>query len=240
MEKKLNFSRFSVILVRPERMENIGSVARAMKNTGFNRLRIVGLTKLDEKARVTAVHAADVLNEAMFFPSLEEAVAELNIVFASTAKKRKNAVFLSLNEAVEKMLSFPRETKIGLVFGPERTGLTSGDLLVSNFCFTIPQACKQPSFNLAGAVLITLYQIYSSLTPKILSEESDDLPCPWHEQKECLQRILDKLSSQGFIHEKNRKHVTEMVFNLFGRLAMTEREKNFLLAVFSKANKKTN
>ena len=155
--------RFSVVLARPEKPENIGLAARAMKNTGFEHLRIIGLERFDRKSFVTAVHAQEILKGALFFSDLQTATSDLNILLAATSKKRKNYPLLSLDEAVSKIFLFPKTARIGLIFGNEITGLTSAVLARANFRFCIPQAGSQPSYNLASAVLLTLFSIYTHL-----------------------------------------------------------------------------
>lgn len=224
---------FVVILSRPVNPENIGLVARHMKNTGFNNLRLVSDPPIEQKAFVTAVHAKEILESARFYPNAAAAVSDLEVIFAAAARKRKNFSTLSFEEAVDKILSFPRETKIGLLFGNERTGLTSQELHSSNFRFTIPQASRQPSYNLASAVLLVLFQIFRK-TEKQGSSRIYELPIPREEQEDCIDLILKKLKEKRFIHAKNKRHVTEMIHDLFGRFSMTARDKNLLLAVFSK------
>lgn len=227
--------RFTVVLVRPESPENIGLVARAMKNTGFRRLRIVGRKKLDSVCPRTAVHAKDILRQAGFFPDLEGAVVDLQVLFASTAKARKNFTVLPFDEAVTKMLSLRPSVRVGLLFGNERTGLTSDELGFSNFRFTIPMASRQPSYNLGGAVLLTLFEIFrrAAESPASFSGAAEEPPLPWREQRACIDRILEKLEARGFLHATNRRHAGEMLRDLFGRLAMTDRDRRLLLAMFS-------
>ncbi len=226
--------RFRVILARPENPENIGLVARCMKNTGFSELRLVGVKGIDEKSQKTAVHAQDILDNAHLYPDLSAAVEDLQLVFAATSKKRKNFPAIPLQDAVEKMFLYPPSTKIGLLFGNERTGLTSDELRSSNFRFTIPQAEKQPPYNLASAVLLALFHIYTYQSFKKTETESDK-PLSRKEQEECIRLIVDKLEKRKFIHETNRCHMTDMVYDLFGRLALTEKDRNLVLALFSKA-----
>ncbi|MBN1224537.1 MAG: RNA methyltransferase [Candidatus Aminicenantes bacterium] len=227
-------SHCAVILVEPENQENIGLVARAMKNTGFSELRFVGLTALGEKSFVTAVHAKNILESGLFFSNLEQALKDCEVVFASTSKKRKEFSSLTLNAAVDTMLRLPRETKIGLVFGNERTGLTSRQLRNSNFRFEIPQATSQPSYNLASAVLVTLFQIYcreSRISPEAYSV---DKPMAREDQEDCIRRILLILEEKGFVHKTNKKHVQDRIYDLFGRMTLTEKDRSLLLALFSK------
>ncbi|MGB8951997.1 MAG: TrmH family RNA methyltransferase [Candidatus Aminicenantales bacterium] len=225
-------SRVTVVLVRPENQENIGLVARAMKNTGFRHLRLIMSSGLGPKSYKTAVHAPDILKGARIFHSLKEGVADLNVLFAATARLRKNFPSIPLREAVEKMSAFPLSTKIGLLFGNERTGLTSEEMKSSNFRFMIPQASAQPSYNLAAAVLLVLFQIF--ILDFRLERPDGLVPLPQKDQEECIGRILDKLEKKRFIHSTNRAHVTEMVYDIFGRLAITTRDRQFLLALLSK------
>jgi TrmH family RNA methyltransferase len=229
-------NKFSVILSRPENPENIGLVARNMKNTGFFDLRLVGISSLEKKTFVTAVHAKNILENARFYTSVADAVKNVDVVFAGTAKARKNFLLLPLEEALNKMSDFTRATKIGLLFGNERTGLTSEELIHSNFRFTIPRAGNQPPYNLASAVLVTLFGIFSrKISGKMPgTKDFSGQPLSRGDQEECLQRILLNLEKKGFIHKTNKKHVEEKVYDLFGRLTMTAEDKNLLLALFSK------
>jgi tRNA/rRNA methyltransferase len=122
--------------------------------------------------------------------------------------------------------------RIGLLFGNERTGLTSEELKHSNFRFKIPQKQNQPSYNLSAAVLLTLFRLFTKkATESFMTEE---IPVSRKEQDECIRLILDKLKVKGFIHNTNKQHMTEIAHNLFGKCAMTEKDRRFLLALFSK------
>ena len=226
-----------VVLVRPESPENIGLAARAMKNTGFSGLRLAGLDELGQAAFRTAVHAGDVLSSGARFPDLAAAVSDLNAVFASTARRRQNFSVLGFDEAVTKLMTFRPPARIGLVFGNERTGLTSAELAASNFRFTIPQALPQPSYNLAAAVLVTLFEIFRRRSAGRAgpAPAGAEAPLPLSEQDACLRLILRKLEDRRFIHATNERHATEMVRDLIGRLAITAGDRRLLLAMFSHA-----
>ncbi len=226
--------KFAVILIRPENPENIGLVARNMKNTGFDKLRLVGVTSIDQKSYVTAVHARDILERVRFYPDVKEATSDLDIIFAATSKRRKNFPSVSIKDAVKEMFQVPSSTKIGLLFGNERTGLTSEELRSSNFRFIIPQATRQPSYNLASAVLLTLFHIYAYDEFKKV-EITKEKPISRKEQEELIGLILRKLEQKKFIHKTNKRHMTEMIYDLFGRFALTSKDRKLLLALFSKA-----
>lgn len=239
MKKPLKFAeRAFIILVRPESPENIGLVARAMKNTGFMNMRLVGLERLDPASWRTAVHAEDVLERTAFFRDLPAAVADLQTVFGTTARPRQNYSVLGFDEAISKMMSSLPTLKTGLVFGNERTGLTSAELAHSNFRFSIPQASRQPSYNLAGAVLITLFEFFRRLKESTGEpvHSAENLPLPASEQIKCINLILKNLEKKRFIHPTNKRHTTEMIHDLLGRLAMTDRDRRLLLALFSQVD----
>src|SRR5512136_2278047 len=100
-------SRFAVVLVRPDSPENIGLAARGMANTGFADLRIVGLDRFEPPAWRTAIHADAILDAARFFPSLDEAVADRQVVLGSTARVRHDFPLVPLAEAVTRVAQYP-------------------------------------------------------------------------------------------------------------------------------------
>jgi tRNA/rRNA methyltransferase len=165
---------------------------------------------------------------------VSEATADLDIIFASTSKERKNFPSVSLKEAVEEMFQFAASAKVGLLFGNERTGLTSEELRSSNFRFMIPQAARQPSYNLASAVLLTLFHIFAYDNSKEV-DTAKEKPLSRIEQEEFIRLILRKLEQKNFIHSTNKRHMTEMIYDLFGRFVMTSKDRKLLLALFSKA-----
>lgn len=231
-EDKIGRSRFAVVLVSPESQENIGLVARAMKNTGFSDLRLTGISELNEDAFRTAVHSADILRSAKLYPNLKDAVAEFNLVLASTARRREKFRVLSLDQAIETILRYPIETKIALVFGPERTGLSSEDLEMANFVYSIPQASSQPSYNLAAAVLLILYSLFIRSSEIINPKE--EVPATRADQEELIQVVLKKLKETRFINDENEGHISNKVHDLFGRMALTDKDRKFLTAILTR------
>jgi len=225
--------RFSVILVRPEKPENIGLVARCMKNTGFEDFRLVGVRSLTRRAYTTAVHAEEILERARMFEDIPRATEDCHLLFAATAKTRKNFELLALEEAVTKMYQGLPTARIGLLFGCERTGLTSEELRHANFVFKIPQASRQPSYNLSSAVLLVLFHIFTR-TKLPLDREADPKPLTRKEQEECIRVILERLEEKKFIHRTNKRHMTERIYNLIGRMSLTSKDRSLLLALFSR------
>jgi TrmH family RNA methyltransferase len=225
--------RFAVVLVRPESWENVGLAARGMANTGFTGLRLVGTGPIGAPAYRTAVHAESILDGARFFPDLAAATADRHLVFASTARPRRDFPLVPLPEAVRKVFQYPRTSRIGLVFGCERTGLTAEEIGLSNFRFRIPQAARQPSYNLGVAVTLALYSIAAfEASP---GEAARGLPLTRAEQEEAGRRFKDLLESRGFMHETNREFITERVQDIFRRMVLDAKDRDIILAMFRKA-----
>ncbi len=225
--------RFSVILVRPDSPENIGLAARGMANTGFPDLRVVGLGRFEAAAYRTAIHADAILDGARFFATLDEAVAGLHLVVASTARIRREFPLESLRATVTRIREYPAATTVGLVFGNERTGLTAPEIGLANLRFRIPQAARQPSYNLGVAVTLTLFEIAgrASAAP----EARRDLPLVREEQEEAGRRFEEMLDGRGFMRDTNREFITERVRDIFRRMVLTAKDRDVILAMFRRA-----
>jgi TrmH family RNA methyltransferase len=228
-----DLARFAVVLVRPDSSENIGLAARGMANTGFADLRLVGLERLEAPAWRTAIHAEAIIERARFFPSLGEALSDRDFVLGSTARIRHDFPLVPLAEAVGRAGEYPPAARIGLVFGNERTGLTQDELALANVRFHIPQASRQPSFNLGVAVTLTLHAIaFRGVPPPALRR---DLPLDHAAQAEAGRRFRDMLDSLGFMHDTNRDFIADKVQDIFFRMAMTAKDRDVILAMFRKA-----
>lgn len=153
----------TIILIRPQMGENIGAVARAMKNFGLSELRIVAPRDgwPNEKARDMAVMAADIIDNAKLFETLAEAVADVNYLYATSARSERNMrkSHFAPREAVATMNQQLLENKkIAVLFGPERTGLINEDVAICDAILTIPTDPVHSSLNIAQSAVILGYE----------------------------------------------------------------------------------
>ncbi len=151
-----------VILVRPQLGENIGTAARAMLNCGLTELRLVDPRDgwPSPKALNAASGADQVIGDATVFANVAEAVGDLNRVFAATARPREvvkpvTTPRLASNEIVAALAA---GQKVGVLFGPERTGLSNDELGHADMIIEAPLNPAFASLNLAQAVLIVAYE----------------------------------------------------------------------------------
>lgn len=156
--------RCSIILVSPRVPENIGAAARAMKNFSLEDLRLVEPRDWDrERAYRMARDGRDVLDRAKVFSSLREAVSDLSFLAASTARKRRERKELPLSpsEGAKRLLEASSDGRVGLVFGPEESGLSNRELDYSNFLMTIDANPEFSSLNLAQSLVIFCHSLFT-------------------------------------------------------------------------------
>jgi tRNA/rRNA methyltransferase len=151
----------AVILCRTQMGENVGTAARAMLNFGLTDMRLVApqCGWPNAKAVVAASGAVDVLNRVRVFPDLRAATADLHHTLATTARSREFAkpVLDAEAAAASARGSLAEGRRVGIVFGPERTGLTNDELLLADALVSYPVNPGFASLNLAQAVLIFGY-----------------------------------------------------------------------------------
>jgi len=175
--KANQMNRPVIILVRPQLGQNIGKAARAMLNFGLTELRLVaprdGWPNPD--AGPSASGADSVLDGAKVFETLEQAVGDLNHVYATTVRSRdmsKPAVPPEHAAVAAKAAALRGETT-GFLFGPERSGLANEDLLLADTILTVPVNPEFGSLNLAQAVVLVAYE-WSKAEGMAVPEGFDD------------------------------------------------------------------
>jgi tRNA/rRNA methyltransferase len=158
-EIKPEFQPPVIVLVRPQLGENIGKAARAMLNFGLTELRLVEPRDgwPNPSAGPAAAGADLVLERTRVFPSLADAVADCVQVYATTVRKRGvTKPVLTPEQAAQAVHSQPGRS--ALVFGPERSGLETGDVALARAIVTVPINPKFSSLNLAQAVILMAYE----------------------------------------------------------------------------------
>ncbi|HUJ46694.1 MAG TPA: RNA methyltransferase [Rhizomicrobium sp.] len=151
----------SIVLSHPQLGENIGAAARAMANFGLSDLRLVKPRHgwPDAKATAMAAGAANVIEDARLFATLREALGDLNLVYATTARGRGiTKEVLTPAEAARRLrAASARGEKAAILFGNERAGLDNDEISLADAVITIPTA-EFASLNLGQAVLLTAYE----------------------------------------------------------------------------------
>ncbi|MCX5497026.1 RNA methyltransferase [Kaistia dalseonensis] len=152
----------AIILVEPQLGENIGTAARAMANFGLRDLRVVNPRDgwPSESARRAASRADHVFDRIRLFGTVEEAVADLGYVAATTARPRELAKTVRGPASAAEMMRgrMMEGVRTGVLFGRERIGLTNEEISLADEIVTLPIDPQFASLNIAQAVLIVAYE----------------------------------------------------------------------------------
>lgn len=153
----------AVILSAPENVDNIGAVARALKNMGFSDLRLVRPPSgWKVRGKKMAMSAVDTLKQSRVFHSLPEAIRDLHLVFGTTRRRRgPSGFFVPFHKTITMLRRNSLHKRIGIVFGCESKGLANKDILLCDHLVTIPASEGYPSLNLAQAVMVILFALSS-------------------------------------------------------------------------------
>jgi tRNA/rRNA methyltransferase len=174
-----------IVLVEPQLGENIGMVARAMANFGLSELRLVAPRDgwPSDKARAAASKADHVIDGAVVYATLEEALADLNFVYATTARVRDGfkPVRSPIVAAETLRAKYDAGEKVGILFGREKSGLSNEDVALADEVVTFPVNPAFASLNIAQAVLLMSYEWMK--TAMVSKEETpfqavDQAPAP--------------------------------------------------------------
>ena len=207
-------SRLEIVLVRPETPRNVGSVARAGRNFGVERICVVGSPAIleDGSARATAHGAEDILDRIRFCADLEEALAPhvFAVGTANRVRKGKLPPLEMPHEVLPDVAAASQGGTCAVVFGPESRGLTDVELGRCTRLLRIPTQVDQPSLNLSQAVLLALQECWRSakgwsqaLPPGVAETEfpvgeSPDSPPTFAEFDLLLKHVENLMERTGF------------------------------------------
>jgi TrmH family RNA methyltransferase len=151
------------VLVYPHYPENVGAAARAIKTMGFTQLALVRPSRIavpeHEMALKMAVKSKDVLKAARRFGTLELALEDRDLVVATTSRRGVSGVLAPRQLAERAIPHAEAGGRLTILFGNEKTGLTTAELALADLRVRIPMAAAQPSVNLAQATQLIAYEL---------------------------------------------------------------------------------
>ena len=229
----------SVVLCRPKYSENVGATARAGLNMGCSRLILVNPRELDmQKALALGTPRSRAMLESMrVVDGLSEALADCHAAIAATARIRPaEAAPLGPGEAADAAAGFlQRSMRVAAVFGPEDSGLTTGEIRRCTHLVTIPAAPGAPSLNLAQAVLLILYEIRGRCNipgpPQRHTTSARCAPATREEHGLLFERIEQALLDIGFLDSGNPGHFMGRMRRLVNRMELRRKDLDLLLGI---------
>jgi tRNA/rRNA methyltransferase len=246
-----------VVLVNPQLGENIGMAARAMANFGLFELRLVdpreGWDR--EKALAAASGAAETIEKMSIFSTLQDALKDMNYVYATTARPRDMTKDVSTPEqaGLDMRARSTRNEHVALLFGRERFGLTNDEVSFADMIITAPVNPAYASLNIAQAVLLVSYEWYkheaTSLgqqTPELDALKGPGLQMPGtrpatkDELYGFYGHIENELDASGFFKtDKLRPSVMRNLRNLFARANPSEQEVRTLRGIVTSLTRRS-
>ncbi|HVA15536.1 MAG TPA: RNA methyltransferase [Stellaceae bacterium] len=221
----------AIILVEPQLGENIGTAVRAMYNCGLTELRLVKPRDgwPNPRAQAAASGADLVLEHAKLFATVEEAIADLRHVYASTARDRYMVKrILTPHKAVAELRGFlDADEACGILFGPERTGLLNEHIALADTVLSVPLNPAFSSLNLAQAVLLIGYEWFqiADATPDEQIALGHSVPATKDKLVQFFEHLEEELDRAGFMRDpEKRPSMVRNLRNLFQRAQCTEQE----------------
>lgn len=225
-------SRITFVLCRSRTGGNIGAAARAIKNMGIGRLALAAPEDYHKaEARMLASNASDVLEGASTFETIDDAVADQAIILGTSRRIKSHRLrIMTPREAARYVLGNLGEGKAAILFGPEDNGLTSEDLAKCHAVISIPVDEKQPSLNLAQAVMVIAYELRMGMDelPSVRSfGDASDL-----EISQMFEQVSAVLDRSGFFMRNPRERVLLHLKEIFANGVSTSQDARIIRGIF--------
>ncbi len=222
-----------IVLVEPQDAGNVGASARAMKNFGFTDLWIVGgKQRVDDVSSWWAVGANDVVDAATRVTSLAEALVDCHLTVATTAVRARQ-VYEQLTPAEVSVIAAGQlsgEHRLAIVFGRERSGLTSNEVMLCQRTASIPTWPEFATMNLAQSVAIFCYELGKGLRPAVEARD----PAPHQLAQSLATHARALLHENDFFGEKDPDRLCAELRAMVGRAGLSTRETSLLLSMVRK------
>ena len=236
------FPGVRVILVETTHPGNVGAAARAMKNMGLTELVLVKPYDFpSNKAIYRSASAEDVVNCARVVDTVEEAIADCQLVIGTSARNRRIPwPMLTPKECGKQVSIAASEQKlVGLMFGRESKGLRNDELQKCHYHVCIPTGKAYTSLNLAMAVQVITYEILQAKIEGVPPHPNWDRPLASAQAMEHLYQHLEATLVQVKFHdEDNPRQLMTRIRRMFSRIQPDQMEVNILRGFLSAINKK--
>jgi tRNA (cytidine32/uridine32-2'-O)-methyltransferase len=239
-EKIVMLENIRVVLVNTSHPGNIGAAARAMKTMGLTTLYLVSPELFPHpKAIEMAVSAADIVDNAIVVADLKAAIADCNLVVGTSARSRTIPwPMLSPREFAEKAISEASTSKVAVIFGRERSGLTNDELHHCHFHLQIPSDPAYSSLNMAAAVQVIAYELYMASLTENPNAEWDYPLATVAEMQGFYEHLERTLVNMSFLDPQVPRQLMTRLQRLFNRARPDIMEVNILRGILGAIEKK--
>ena len=224
MPTPAQLDRLRVVLVSPRNPLNIGAAARAMSNFGFHSLRVVNPFEPSFREARSAVGASHILENAVQFKTVAEAVADCTLVVGTTAVRHREIHHplkrpeLGAQQIRKRLAS----SGVALLFGSEKTGLSNQALSHCHWLIRIPTCEENISMNLGQAVAVCLYELVRDSRQERAPKQVK--PATAEELERITTMLLEALRASGFLTRRVVADSDERIRRLVRRLNLQQRD----------------
>ncbi len=224
-----------IVLINTFHPGNIGAAARAMKNMGLSRLyRVEPNDYPSAEAESRAAGAKDVLDSAVVVGTLAEAIADCQLVIGTSARTQRSfdLPLLDARSGAEQAVAEARQGQVALVFGRETMGLHNSELLQCNVHVYISANPAYPVLNVAQAIQLLCYEIWTAQNEKPLPPAMEEYPRQ-HEMGLFYEHLERVLRRTRFIIPQHEGKVLDKLRRYFNRSRPEKVELNMLRGILT-------
>jgi len=227
-----------VVLVGTTHPGNIGSTARAMKVMGLRRLYLAAIEAPFPSSRATALatSADDLLQTAVRTDTLMEAISDCQLVIGTSARTRALPLpLMTPRSAAAHVVQHATDQQVAIVFGRESSGMTNEETDLCHQLINIPTNKEYNSLNLAQAVQVVCYEIFTARQEDLPDrvEPHDWIPESAERMDVYFRRLEETLLSIGFMNPDQPKRLMQRLRRLYQRAQPDENELNILNGILS-------
>jgi len=234
-----------IVLVNTTHPGNIGGVARAMKNMGMAELCLVEPKHFPhEDAVARASGATDLLDNAIVVESVQQAIADCQLVVGTSARERHIPWPLVNPREFASIARSASGKKIAVLFGREDRGLTNEELQLCHHHVHIPTNENFSSLNIAAAVQVLAYELRMALVEGAETGEVPQWGADWdidlasHRELELMFEHLEKtLVDIDFLDPENPRQLMPRLRRLLMRAVPDKVEVNVLRGILTALDK---
>lgn len=252
-----------IVLSRTSHPANIGAAARAMKTMGLRRLVLVSPNlmatpqtpvppvfdaaqpeafRLPEESFALASGAADVLEQAQIVADVATAVADTALACALTSRRRELAAPLHTpRQLVPELLAAAQAgQQVALVFGNETFGLDIDEVRCCNRLLTINGNPDYFSLNLAQAVQVVCYELFSQTDADLSRLTPAAAPATAEQVAGMVGHLETMLQEMDFFGRRNAERMMRRLQVLFQRAAPESEDIDLLRGIFRTVQNRIN
>jgi tRNA/rRNA methyltransferase len=160
--KDRRIGNITIAVIEPTAAGNIGAIARAMANFGFEKITLVAPRPFDmTMAESFACNGAHILSGITAVSTFDEAIDGADTVIGMTRRAKKSEATVPVSEAAEAALFGASSGKTVIVFGRERSGLNREEKKKCTVLSHIDSADGPAgSLNLSHSALLVMHEIF--------------------------------------------------------------------------------